>query len=149
MLKDKALTELIQGALAVYGYELWGYELNNFEGNRRLQVFIETPKGVTTEDCERASRQIGAVLDVEDVIEGKYLLEVSSPGITRTLYTPDQYQRYIGQQLKIKLVKGEEEGRRTYRGELVKVTKEAISVVVDGETVVMPFANIEKANIVF
>lgn len=145
-MKDNALTELLQGALAVYGYELWGYELNSFEGNRRLQVFIETPTGVTMDDCERASRQIGAVLDVEDPMEGKYLLEVSSPGLTRHLYTPTQYQRYIGQQLKIKIGG---EAKRTYTGELAQVTSDAVSLVVEGETVILPFADIEKANLVF
>jgi ribosome maturation factor RimP len=145
-MKDNALTELLQGALAVYGYELWGYELNSFEGNRRLQVFIETPTGVTMDDCERASRQIGAVLDVEDPMEGKYLLEVSSPGLTRHLYTPTQYQRYVGQQLKIKIGG---ETKRTYTGELAQVTSDAVSLVVEGETVILPFADIEKANLVF
>lgn len=148
MLKDNALTELLQGALAVYGFELWGFELNSFEGNRRLQVYIETPNGVTLDDCERASRQIGAVLDVEDPMEGKYLLEVSSPGLTRALYTLAQYERYLGQQLKIRVTRGEE-GRRTYQGELAQVTNDAISLVVEGETVVLPFAEIEKANLVF
>jgi ribosome maturation factor RimP len=145
-MKDNALTELLQGALAVYGYELWGYELNSFEGNRRLQVFIETPKGVTMEDCERASRQIGAVLDVEDPMEGKYLLEVSSPGLTRHLYTPTQYQRYVGQKLKIKIGG---EAKRTYTGELAQVTSNAVSLVVEGETVILAFADIDKANLVF
>jgi ribosome maturation factor RimP len=148
MLKDNALTELLQGALAVYGYELWGYELNSFEGNRRLQVYIETPQGVSVDDCERASRQIGAVLDVEDPLEGKYLLEVSSPGLTRSLYTAAQYQRYVGQALKIRTAVGGE-GRRTYQGELTHVTNEAVSLVVEGETVILPFSEIEKANLVF
>jgi ribosome maturation factor RimP len=148
MLKDNALTELLQGALAVYGFELWGFELNSFEGNRRLQVYIETPNGVTVDDCERASRQIGAVLDVEDPMEGKYLLEVSSPGLTRALYTLAQYERYLGQQLKIRVARGEE-GKRTYQGELAQVTNDAVSLVVEGETVVLPFAEIEKANLVF
>ena len=148
MLKDNALTEILQGALAVYGYELWGFELNSFEGKRRLRIYIETPNGVTLEDCERASRQIGAVLDVEDPMEGQYLLEVSSPGLTRALYTLDQYQRYIGKQLKVRVARGEE-GKRTYQGELAQVTNDAISLIVEGETVVMPFAEIEKANLVF
>lgn len=148
MLKDSALTEILQGALAVYGYELWGYELNSFEGKRRLQVYIETPNGVSLDDCERASRQIGAVLDVEDPMEGKYLLEVSSPGLSRPLYTLSQYQRYIGKQLKVRCSRGEE-GRRTYQGELAQVTNDGISLIVKGETVVMPFADIEKANLVF
>jgi ribosome maturation factor RimP len=148
MLKDNVLTELLQGALAVYGYELWGYELNSFEGNRRLQVYIETPNGVSVDDCERASRQIGAVLDVEDPMEGKYLLEVSSPGLTRALYTVAQYQRYVGQPVKIRTSTGGE-GRRTYQGELAQVTNEAVSLVVEGETVILPLAEIEKANLVF
>lgn len=147
MLKDTVLTELLQGALAVYGFELWGYELNGSEGNRRLQVYIETPQGVTLDDCERASRQIGAVLDVEDVMKGKYLLEVSSPGLTRTLFTVEQYKRYLGQPVKIKISGGE--GRRTYRGELAEVTDEAVSLIVEGEKIVLPFDQIEKANLVF
>lgn len=147
MLKESALKELLQGALAVYGFELWGYELNSFEGNRRLQVYIDTPDGVKVDDCERASRQIAAVLDVEDPIDGKYLLEVSSPGLTRSLYTVDQYQRYVGQSLKIRTAGVE--GRRTHKGELTQVTNEAVSLLVDGETVVLPFSDIEKANLVF
>lgn len=147
MLKDTVLTELLQGALAVYGYELWGYELNSSEGNKRLQVYIETPQGVTLDDCERASRQIGAVLDVEDVMKGKYLLEVSSPGLTRALFTVEQYKRYLGRPVKIKISGGE--GRRTYRGELAEVTDEAVSLIVEGETIVLPFEDIEKANLVF
>lgn len=147
MLKDTVLTELLQGALAVYGFELWGYELNSSEGNRRLQVYIETPQGVTLDDCERASRQIGAVLDVEDVMKGKYLLEVSSPGLTRALFTVEQYKRYLGRPVKIKISGGE--GRRTYRGELAEVTDEAVSLIVEGETIVLPFEDIEKANLVF
>ncbi len=147
MLKDTVLTELLQGALAVYGYELWGYELNSSEGNMRLQVYIETPQGVTLDDCERASRQIGAVLDVEDVMKGKYLLEVSSPGLTRALFTVEQYKRYLGRPVKIKISGGE--GRRTYRGELAEVTDEAVSLIVEGETIVLPFEDIEKANLVF
>lgn len=147
MLNDTELTELLQGALAVYSYELWGYELNSFEGNRRLQVYIETPQGVTLDDCERASRQIGAVLDVEDVMKGKYLLEVSSPGLTRALFTVEQYKRYRGQPVKIKTVGGE--GRRTYRGELAEVTDEAVSLIVEGKTIVLPFEDIEKANLVY
>jgi len=148
MLKDNALTGLLQGALAVYGYELWGYELNSFEGNRRLQIYIETPQGVTVEDCERASRQIAAVLDVEDPWEGQYLLEVSSPGLTRSLYTAEQYQRYIGQPLKIRISR-KEEGRRTYQGVLAEVTSEGVNLVVEGEMVNLAFAEIEKANLVF
>jgi ribosome maturation factor RimP len=75
-------------------------------------------------------------------------LEVSSPGLTRALYTLAQYERYLGQQLKIRVTRGEE-GRRTYQGELAQVTNDAVSLVVEGETVILPFAEIEKANLVF
>jgi len=144
---QQGLAELLQAALAVYGYDLWGFELNSFEGKPRLQVYIETPNGVTIDDCERASRQISAVLDVENPIADRYNLEVSSPGLERPLFTYAQYQQYIGKNIRLRMNKAQE-GRRNYSGQLAEMGDDNITLLVDGTTVVLPFADIEKANLV-
>jgi len=144
---QQGLAELLQAALAVYGYDLWGFELNSFEGKPRLQVYIETPNGVTIDDCERASRQISAVLDVENPISDRYNLEVSSPGMERPLFTYAQYQQYIGKNIRLRMNKAQE-GRRNYCGQLAEMGDDNITLLVDGTTVVLPFADIEKANLV-
>lgn len=144
---QQGLAELLQAALAVYGYSLWGYELNSFEGKPRLQVYIDSPQGVTIDDCERASRQISAVLDVENPITDRYNLEVSSPGLERPLFTREQYQQYIGKDIRLRMNKAQE-GRRNYRGQLAAMSDDSITLLVDGTKVVLPFAEIEKANLV-
>lgn len=144
---QQGLAELLQAALAVYGYDLWGFELNSFEGKPRLQVYIETPNGVTIDDCERASRQISAVLDVENPISDRYNLEVSSPGLERPLFTYAQYQQYIGKNIRLRMNKAQE-GRRNYTGQLAEMGDDNITLLVDGTMVVLPFADIEKANLV-
>ncbi len=144
---QQGLAELLQAALAVYGYDLWGFELNSFEGKPRLQVYIETPNGVTIDDCERASRQISAVLDVENPISDRYNLEVSSPGLERPLFTYAQYQQYIGKNIRLRMIKAQE-NRRNYSGQLAEMGDDSITLLVDGTKVVLPFADIEKANLV-
>ncbi|MDQ2993727.1 MAG: ribosome maturation factor RimP [Pseudomonadota bacterium] len=144
---QQGLAELLQAALAVHGFDLWGYELNSYEGHQRLQVYIDTPNGVTIDDCERASRQISAVLDVEDPISSQYNLEVSSPGLERPLFTQAQYQQYIGKNIKLRMNKAQD-NRRNYRGQLVEVSEDSIVMTVDETQVVLPFGDIEKANVV-
>lgn len=144
---QQGLAELLQAALAVHGYSLWGYELNSFDGKPRLQVYIDTPHGVSIDDCERASRQISAVLDVENLIADRYNLEVSSPGLERPLFTHQQYQQYIGRNIRLRMNKAQE-GRRNYTGQLAEMSEDSITLLVDGTKVVLPFADIEKANLV-
>lgn len=87
----------------------------------RLRIYIDRwPGGVTIEDCERVSRQVGALLDVSEMIDGQYHLEISSPGLDRPLYTLEQYRRFIGSRVKIRL-RTLFEGRRNFDGRLTGI----------------------------
>lgn len=99
------IEQAIRPCVESLGYELWGCQYL-IQGRRSLlRVFIDQASGIGIEDCEKVSRQISAVLDVEDPISGNYSLEVSSPGIPRSLFYNEQYQRYIGEIVEIKLSK--------------------------------------------
>ena len=99
-----SLQALVEGTVDSLGYEPWGIELlPRPTGGQLLRVYIEKPEGIGVADCERVSRQLGAVLDVEDPIPGEYVLEVSSPGMDRPLYRPDQFARFVDQIVRVKL----------------------------------------------
>ncbi len=112
-----------------------------------MRVFIDSPQGVTVEDCTAVSRQISAILDVENPIHGQYDLEVSSPGLDRPLVTPAHYQRFLGKRARIKL-RQPLDGRRNFAGELLAIEDDTVTIMVDGETFALVLSNIEKANLV-
>jgi ribosome maturation factor RimP len=113
-----------------------------------LRVFIDGPDGVTVENCADVSRQLSGVLDVEDPISSEYTLEVSSPGMDRPLFTLDQFARYKGYKVALKLNLAYE-GRRKFSGILNGTTEDdEVLVVVDQEEYCFPIENIEQARIV-
>ena len=87
---------LIEPAVAGEACALWDIELAGGHGSRTLRVFIDKEGGVTVEDCAKVSRQASLILDAEDVIEERYTLEVSSPGLTRSLKKPHDFRRALG-----------------------------------------------------
>ena len=104
--------------------------------------------GVGIEDCEKASRQISAVMDVEDPISGQYSLEVSSPGIPRPLFYSEQYQRYIGELVEIKLAKPIAQQRK-FTGKIVSADEQNLVLDLDGDSgqQVFSFNAIAKAHL--
>ncbi|PJD94065.1 MAG: ribosome maturation factor RimP [Legionella sp.] len=96
---------LIRPTIESMGYEFWGCQYVAQGGYSLLRIFIDHAQGIGIEDCEKVSRQVSAILDVEDPITGHYSLEVSSPGIPRPLFYSEQYQRYIGELVEVKLTK--------------------------------------------
>jgi ribosome maturation factor RimP len=130
------------------GCELWGLELQAGGKTKLLRIFIDrAEEGVGIEDCERVSRQSSAVLDVEDVINGEYILEVSSPGMDRPLYELSQYEQYIGEDISLRL-RFPYEGRRNFKGRLTGVDGDEIIVVATDHEFLFPVEGIEKANVV-
>ena len=97
--------------------------------------------------CTKVSRQIGAALDVEDIIPVAYILEVSSPGIDRVLFTPEQYSNYVGEDVKVR-TRSPIEGRRNFKGVIEAVGDADVSVKVDNETFVIPFNVVDRARLV-
>jgi ribosome maturation factor RimP len=109
--------------------------------------FSERESGIGIEDCERVSRQLSAVLDVEDPIAGDYTLEVSSPGMDRPLYTLAHFQRFVGYQIALTL-RMAFEGRRKFAGLLKGVEGDEVVIQVEQEEFLFPIESIEKANVV-
>jgi ribosome maturation factor RimP len=137
---------IIEPLVGRLGYELVDLEYGAGHGRGTLRVFIDAAAGVGLEDCERVSREISALLDVEDPIPGAYTLEVSSPGFDRVLRTPAHFGRFVGSRVFVEL-KEPREGRRRYTGELLAVDEGGIALAVDKERVAMSFAEIGKARL--
>jgi len=117
------------------------------EGPRTiLRVFVEREGGVPLSDIATFSRRFGAILEVDDPMDGPYVLEVSSPGVTRRLRRPDHFERCLGKRVRVTLT-APREGRRNLVGELSGCGGDGIDVVADGTTYRVPYGEIRKANL--
>ena len=141
------LTKLLEPAIEQLGYELSDLEVNLGGRDGVIRLFIDKAGGVGLEDCESVSRQISAILDVEDPLPGQYVLEVSSPGLDRRLTKLEHFQRFMGEDVRVKL-RFPIEGRRNYRGYLRAADEENIEVEVDGESHRLPRATIRSARLI-
>jgi len=141
------LQKPIEAAVRGLGYELVGVEYLPQGRHSLLRVYIDTPDGVTVDDCERVSHQVSGALDVEDPIHGHYVLEVSSPGLDRPLFTADDYRRFAGSRVKLR-VSPPLEGRRNFSGILRGLHGESAVLVEEDGEVEIPLERIEKARLV-
>jgi len=146
---DSALHEKLLSLINSMGCEFVGGELMPQGGQMILRIYIDGEKGVTLDDCSRVSHQLSAMFDVEGPVQGRYILEVSSPGIDRPLFTLAHYQKHVGQEVKLKLHLPINQ-RRQYKGVLQQVTGADIHLLVEGipQAVVVPFSAIDKGNLV-
>lgn len=158
VLTDKAtdIATLLAPTVQALGLELLGVEYLPAPGGATLRLYIDRPgvdtatsgeQGVGIEDCESVSREVSAQLDVEDPISGHYTLEVSSPGVDRPLFTPQQFARFIGEQAKVGL-KLPQDGRRRLQGTIAAVDGDTITIEIDGLPFAVAFDNIDKAKLV-
>ena len=141
------LRECVASVVNPMGYEFVGLELQRQGRTSLLRIYIDAEKGVTVDDCARVSRQVSAVLDVEDPIQGKYDLEVSSPGIDRPLFELAHYTKQLGKRIKIRVNTPVDE-RRNFVGFLLRVEGKEIHLLVNGEEMIFPFSTIDKAKLV-
>ena len=144
---EQNLQEMLQGAVEDLGCELWGIECQRASRFMTVRLFIDKEGGVTVDDCADVSRQVSAILDVEDPIADKYNLEVSSPGLDRPLFTLPQFERYIGQDIAVHLRIPVMELRK-WQGKLERIENDMVTLIVDGQEQVLVFGNIQKANVV-
>ncbi len=143
-----ALDNLVKNTVEGLGFILWGYEYRPHGESALLRIFIEkTDTGISVDDCGLVSRQIGAALDVEDLIPVAYILEVSSPGMDRVLFTADQYQNYIGDKIKIR-TRTRIDDRRNFKGLLVSANESVATVKVDNEEFAIPYESIDRARLI-
>jgi ribosome maturation factor RimP len=109
-------------------------------GGHILRVFIDHPEGVTLERCEQVTR------DLEGQRE-RYALEVSSPGIERPLSKPDHYRRFLGRRARVR-TRGEHDGHRSFTGELVGASDDAVTIAADTGIIAIPYVDIHRSNLV-
>ncbi|WP_058023375.1 ribosome maturation factor RimP [Pseudohongiella spirulinae] len=142
------IAEMLRPTVQALNLDLWGVEYLTRGRSALLRIYIDGPEGVTIDDCERVSRQVSAVLDVEDPLPGEYTLEVSSPGLDRPLFYFEQFGQFVGEVVNLRL-RGPLNGRRKFKGVLEKADAGIISMTVDNEQIEIPYDQVEKANIAF
>ena len=144
--KEDTLKELIAPVVCALGCIFWGLEYLSSRRNNVLRIYIDKDP-ITVEDCEKVSRQIASLLDVEDLITNEYTLEVSSPGMDRPLFTLDQYNQYKGEKITLRL-RLPLEGRRNFKGFLGGIEGEDILLTTESKKYIFPIQIIEKANVI-
>ncbi len=141
------LTALFEPVVESMGYELVGIEFHSSEHHGVLRIFIDHENGITVDDCAKVSRQISAVIDVEDPIEMAFDLEVSSPGLNRPLFKLSDFEKFSGKTVKIKLGVALN-GRKNFSGVLQGVAENQLVIIdVDNEIYELPYQDIAKANL--
>lgn len=142
------LWDLLEPVVTGMGYELVEIEFNSNPKNKVLRLYIDKEEGILIEDCSDVSRQVSAVMDVEDPISGFFNLEVSSPGLDRPLRKIEDYIRFQGEDVKIKTSMPQAHGQRNFKGRLKAVDKDSIVIECDDKEVSLPVAAIEKARLI-
>lgn len=147
--------EITEPIVNSFKCELLGIELLSDRGNLILRIYIDyldweidSNSKINLNICENISREISAVLDVEDPIPGRYILEVSSPGIDRLLFKPEHFKKAIGKKIKVK-TEEKMENRHNFLGILNEVKKDSILILIEenNNKFEIPFAKIKKANL--
>ena len=146
-LNREAINEIIERVTAREGLELVHWETVGPRNHFVLRIFIDKPGGVTINDCERVSNQVGTLFDVEDLIPNQYTLEVSSPGIERGLYKRADYERFAGSRVRLRTAEPIN-GQRNFKGTLLGISGDTVSLEADAAgRIEVPFEQIAKANI--
>ena len=142
------IATLLAPSVEALQLELLGVELAASGTSALLRLYIDAPgRSVVIEDCEAVSREVSAVLDINDPIASHYTLEVSSPGIDRPLFTVAQFAKHIGETVKLTL-QIPLDGRRRLQGAIVGVDGDNITLKTEATELSVQHANIEKARLV-
>lgn len=146
--QDK-ITQLLKPAVEGLGYELVGIEHLPMGKHTVLRIYIDSTDGITVNDCSRVSHQVSGVLEVEEPIKNAFTLEVSSPGIDRPLFNFEQFEKFVGSKVKLKLYHAIE-GKRKIVGLIESINGDDINIK-DAEsdtTFQLQIDDIDKANII-
>jgi ribosome maturation factor RimP len=147
--RDRLLA-LLEPLVEQLGYELVDIEWASAPRSGLLRIYLDLPAGregrIGIEDCETVSREVSALLDVEDPLPGAYTLEVSSPGFDRVLRKPAHFRRFVGERVWLEL-QLPRDGRRRFTGTLVRATDTGVELEVDGQPVEVAFTEIGKARL--
>lgn len=145
-MKEKLLTQLLKPVIEDLGFVFWGLEYMPQKNGALMRVYIDSPHGVGVDDCAEVSREISAIMDVEDPIKSAYVLEVSSPGMDRVLFSSAQFAAYLGQPATVKLAQPVD-GARNIKGIIDAVEGDAITISNDQKSYQFDFDNVMKARL--
>lgn len=142
------ITDLIQPSIEILGYELWGVEYNSSGRYSTLKVYIDSDNGINIVDCETVSKQLGAILDIEEPIATQYNLEVSSPGVDRKLFCLEHYKRFLGFDVQLNLFIPIN-NQRKFTGTIKQIINEQSIIIATNLTEQkIDFEMINKANLI-
>ena len=130
---EERVEELIKDKIENIGYDLYDVEYAKEGPNYYLRIFIDKEEGIDLNDCEKVTNEINDVLEEADYLKEQYYLEVSSPGIERTLRKDKHLEKNKGNQVQIKLFKKDEKGNKSYIGELQEFDSETITIKAEEE----------------
>jgi ribosome maturation factor RimP len=146
-LVTQSVTELIEPGLLADGLELVDVEFKKEGKNWILRIYIDREGGVTLSDCQKVSRLAGDLIEVEEVIEPVYTLEVSSPGLNRVLKKEKDFLKYSGKKIYVQC-HAPMDGRKKFTGTLTGFIDQSIHLEVDGQHYTIPLNLVAKANLV-
>lgn len=146
---EERIKQIIESSVNAEGFDLVRVLFSGAEKDNTLQIMVERLDGtnMTSDDCEKLSRSLSALLDVEDVIQSRYLLEITSPGIDRPLVKLADYDRFKGREAKIETLLPID-GRKRFKGELLGTDGEKIILNFEGKEIKIDFEAITKAKLV-
>jgi ribosome maturation factor RimP len=145
-LVDKVWT-ICEPAVRELGLELVEVEHVRAPGGAVLRLYIDREGGVSVTDCAGVSREVGHLLDAEDVMQGRYFLEVSSPGVDRVLRKPEHFEKFRGREVRVR-TKAPVGGKRKLTGRIASCSNDTLCIQCEtGEVVEVPLGSIEKANL--
>ena len=127
---SETVSRLAKPVIERHGCELWDVEYVREAGKWYLRVYIDKDGGVSISDCEAVSRELDAMLDEADPIEGSYIFEVSSAGAERELKRPSDFEKFMGSTVEVKLYRPRD-GQKAFIGTLVGYSEGSVSVMVN------------------
>ena len=144
---EEMLSEIIRPEVEGLGYRLWGISSPPTGKRRIVRIYVDGPDGVHIDQCARVSRQVSLMLEVDNIIPGAFVLEVSSPGLERRFFAPDQLVDYIGKEIFVKLFEAID-GCRKFKGKVAGVKDNTITLSVDNETIDFVWHSIKEARLI-
>ena len=139
------IAEIVKPIAEELNYDIYHIEYVKESGEYYLRIYIDKESGIDLNDCEKVSNEINEILDKADYIKEQYYLEVSSPGLNRTLFTEEHYKRFIGREVMVKFTKSVD-GKKNIKGILKEVNEDSIVVEAD-QLINIPKDKIKSVNI--
>ena len=141
------IKEILTEDIKSLGCDIWGIEFFGKYKNQTLRIYIDNKEGISVEDCEKVSKHVIKLLDVENDFSNKYFLEVSSPGLERKFFSEDQYQSYIDCSIKVRYI-NDLNKKISIKGMLSGVTAEGLTIESRDKDHKVPFSSIIQANLI-